>query len=191
MMRLGVYALVLGMAVPLITGCGSATREAVAAPGDPAPDSLYNFELEVEGEIVGAFRGVDGLNSEIEVIEFRDGVDEPVRKRPGRTTYANITLKKGYLAPSGLRAWWEQTLRGEFVHKDCVLTVFDSSGTPVDTYNLFNAWPCKWKGFSLDAKSGNVGDEEIELTIEGLERVQPPPPPEPGHKERPSRQRGG
>ena len=64
----------------------------------------YNFLLEIQdiiGDakiIVGGFKSVSGMDSETEVIEFKQGNDKVVRKKPGRTTYANITLERGYTA---------------------------------------------------------------------------------------------
>ena len=40
----------------------------------------------VPGATKGTFKGVDGLSTEIEVIEFQDGDDLFLRKRPPRTS---------------------------------------------------------------------------------------------------------
>ena len=37
-------------------------------------------------------------------------------------------------------------------------------------YNFFEAWPSKWKGFTLDGKGTDVNVEELELICEKLER---------------------
>ena len=62
----------------------------------------FNFRVEIEGITVAAFRNVEGLESETEVIEYQDGDDIYLRKRPGRTKYSNIVLKKGYIATRDL-----------------------------------------------------------------------------------------
>ena len=38
-------------------------------------------------------------------------------------------------------------------------------------YNFFEAWPAKWKGFTLDGKGNDVNVEEIELAVEKIERA--------------------
>ncbi len=77
----------------------------MANPG--VTDELYggfNFLLEIEGvvddtaNIVGGFKSISGMNSETEVTDFKQGNDVRVRKRPGRTTYSNIVLERGYTA---------------------------------------------------------------------------------------------
>ena len=56
----------------------------------------FNFSVEIENVTVGRFKSVDGLDSETEVIEYQDGDDMILRKRPGRTKYSNVVLKRGY-----------------------------------------------------------------------------------------------
>jgi phage tail-like protein len=47
----------------------------------------FNFRVEIEGVTMAAFRNVEGLDSKTEVVEFQDGNDVVLRKRPGRTSY--------------------------------------------------------------------------------------------------------
>ena len=42
----------------------------------------FNFIIEIEGLTAGRFKAVDGLDSETEVIEYQDGDDLILRKRP-------------------------------------------------------------------------------------------------------------
>ena len=68
----------------------------------------YHFLLEIQGVIsdnkviVGGFKSVTGMDSETEIIEFKQGNDLVVRKKPGRTTFANIVLERGYTATDDL-----------------------------------------------------------------------------------------
>jgi phage tail-like protein len=68
----------------------------------------YHFLLEIQGVIndnkviVGGFKTVSGMDSETEIIEFKQGNDLIVRKKPGRTTYSNIVLERGYTATDDL-----------------------------------------------------------------------------------------
>ncbi|MFT6143181.1 MAG: phage tail-like protein, partial [Myxococcota bacterium] len=78
----------------------------------------YNFLLEISGitgeakTIVGGFKSVSGMDSETEVIEFKQGNDRVVRKKPGRTTYANIVLERGYTATDDLWTWRNNIEKG-------------------------------------------------------------------------------
>ena len=43
-------------------------------------------------------------------------------------------------------------------------------GTEITRYNFFEAWPSKWKGFTLDGKGTDVNVEELELAVEKIEK---------------------
>ena len=126
----------------------------------------YNFKVEIEGVTTGAFKAVDGLDSETEVIEYQDGEDLTLRKRPGRTKYSNIVLKRGYVNNDELWKWRKQVIEGKVERKSGSIILLDDAGMAVMRYNFFEAWPCKWKGFSLDGKGSDVNVEEIELAVE-------------------------
>ena len=57
------------------------------------PFTSYNFLLEIEGITIDGFSEVTGLNSEQNVVEYRDGNEGLTpRKLPGLTKFGNITL---------------------------------------------------------------------------------------------------
>lgn len=130
----------------------------------------YNFKVEIEGVTTGAFKAVDGLDSETEVIEYQDGDDLTLHKRPGRTKYANIVLKRGYVNTKEFWEWRKQVVAGKVERKSGSVILLDDAGGEVMRYNFFEAWPCSWRGFSLDGKSSDNAVEEIELAVEKVER---------------------
>lgn len=130
----------------------------------------FNFKVEIEGVTQGAFRNVEGLDSETEIIEYQDGDYIILRKRPGRTKYSNITLKRGYINTSELWDWRKEVIDGKVSRKSGSIILCGDDGEEIMRYNFFEAWPCKWKGFSLDGKGTDVNVEEIELAIEKLEK---------------------
>ena len=130
----------------------------------------YNFKVEIEGVTVGAFRNVEGLDSETEIIEFQDGDDIVLRKRPGRTKYSNVSLKRGYINTDELWQWRKKVIDGVLERKSGSIILCADDGSEVMRYNFYEGWPCKWKGFSLDGKGTDVNVEEIELAVEKIER---------------------
>jgi phage tail-like protein len=131
----------------------------------------FNFKVEIEGVTQGAFKNVSGLDSETEVIEYQDGPDIVLRKRPGRTKYSNIVLKRGYVTSDELWKWRKGVIDGKTERKSGSIILCDDEGKEVLRYNFFEAWPCKWKGFELDGKGNDAMAEEIELAVERLERT--------------------
>ena len=118
------------------------------------------------------FDEVSGLGSEATVVEYKQGNDaSTVRKIPGLKKYTNITLKRGYVQNDDFWAWHEEILSGVVERRDGAVTFIDEAGTKVLRYEFFAAWPAKWSGPALTGKSNDVAIEEIELTVERIDRV--------------------
>lgn len=131
----------------------------------------YNFSIEIGGVDAGRFQAIDGLEVTTEVIEFQDGDDLVLRKRPGRTSYANIVLRKGYTASDALWTWMKATIDGKVERTAGSIILYgDDASTEIVRYNFFEGWPCRWKGFVLDGLGTGVAIEELEIAIEKIER---------------------
>jgi phage tail-like protein len=131
----------------------------------------FNFKVEIEGVTAGRFKNVEGMDSETEVIEYQDGEDRILRKRPGRVKYANITLKRGYVNTDEFWAWRKAVLGGTDAKKTGALVLQNDKGEEIARYPFYGAWPCKWKGWNLDGKGTDNVVEEIELAVEKIERA--------------------
>ena len=130
----------------------------------------FNFLVEIEGVSQAAFKNVEGLDSETEIVEYQDGDDIILRKRPGRTKYSNITLKRGYINTTELWDWRKKVIEGKIERKSGSVILCADDGSEIMRYNFFEAWPSKWKGFTLDGKGTDVNVEEIELAVARVER---------------------
>src|SRR5262245_34122050 len=81
-------------------------------PQDPYAN--YNFMVEINNVVVAAFKEVSGLDSKIEVIDYREGGDKfsPVRKLPGKVTFSNLVLKTGVTDSLDLYNWHQDWVKG-------------------------------------------------------------------------------
>ncbi|MDP2304971.1 MAG: phage tail protein [Pseudomonadota bacterium] len=137
----------------------------------------YNFLLEVQGIvsdnkiIVGGFKSMSGMDSETEIVEFKQGNDTVVRKKPGRTTYANIVLERGYTATDDLWQWRQNIENGKIDRRSGSIIILDQDGqTEVARYNFYEGWPCKWYVPDMNSDSSAMAIEKIEIAIEKVER---------------------
>ncbi len=138
----------------------------------------YNFLLEISGitgdskTIVGGFKTVSGMDSETEVIEFKQGNDRVVRKKPGRTTYANIVLERGYTATDDLWQWRNNIEKGIIDRRSGSIIILDQDlTTEVARYNFYEAWPAKWYVPDMDSDNSSMAIEKVELAVEKVERA--------------------
>ncbi|MGI8733930.1 MAG: phage tail protein [Pyrinomonadaceae bacterium] len=137
---------------------------------DPYKD--YRFQVEIDGIADSRFLECSGLGSEVAVIEYREG-GEPtaVRKLPGRASFSDITLKRGITESQDLYDWHRALLQGQNDRRNGNIRLLDDEGKEVVRWAFREAWPRKWEGPTLNAKSNEVAIETFVLACESLERV--------------------
>jgi phage tail-like protein len=163
----------LSVAVLLAVGVGISLRSEQSVRAQGAVGAFL-WTLEVEGDELGAFSGVTGLSSESEVIEqrvTRSNGSGTVVKLPGVLRWSNVTLRRGVTNDGRLYDWRRMVEQGQAGFRKSVrITCYAQDQRPVARFTLHNAWPVKWVGPSLDARSNELPVETIELAHEGLER---------------------
>ncbi|WNO11501.1 phage tail protein [Teredinibacter sp. KSP-S5-2] len=135
------------------------------------PYSNFNFIVERDGQVLGAFSEVGGLDSENTPIEYREGADatNAVRKLPGIESYTNITLKRGITGNMALWDWRKEVRdgTGAFPPTSTVtiklLNELRDENSPAMTWTVTDAWPTKITGPSLSAKGNEIAIEQVDL----------------------------
>jgi phage tail-like protein len=133
------------------------------------PYLSYNFAVEIDGLAMG-FSEVSGLQTEIEVQEYREGgVNEFIHKRAGPAKYpSNLILKKGVTDVSVLWNWYRDVAQGTIDRKTVYVVLLDSTGEEKLRWNFQQAYPVKWVGPDLKATASEVAVETVELAHSGL-----------------------
>lgn len=146
-------------------------------PTRDTPYGAYNFIVEFDGNdpatsALGGFSDVSGINTEITLMEYRQGNDKEnhVRKIPGMHKSGDVTLKRGIMGQTNFLEWINVT-RSDPTHKRVVkITLQDEQRNPILRWKLVNARPMKWTGPTLAAKGGSdVAMEELVIASEGFE----------------------
>ncbi len=167
--RLSLLALVLAALATLALPVSQINSTVHDRDIDPA--GRFTFVVEIDGIPASAFLSVSGLEAETELIEYRSGNDRTVRKKPGRTKYANVVLRRGYTGNSDLWNWYQQVIRGEFDRKNISIVLLRANQTELERYNLYEAFPVRYKNYELDSSKGMTPViEEIELSYEWFEK---------------------
>lgn len=161
-------ALALSLSLCVVSTSSAADR----ATGDDFV-KIGGFKVEIDGVIQGSFKSVEGLSVEVEVVEYKDGNDMSVRKRPGRVKYGDITLKRGYLeGKSALLGWIQEAGKtgGIRLHPMTIIAV-SPEGKALHRWNCFQCFPRTWKMSSMDARGNEVLTEEVVVVIESFEEA--------------------
>jgi phage tail-like protein len=137
-----------------------------AGPGGPLGD--------------GAFAECTGLDLEMDVGEYVEGGrNNSVLQRAGRVKVSRITLRRGMLYPPGatvhddLWRWLQDVVDGvrPIRRYDGTVSVLDDGGRAVATWAFSRGLPAKLVGPQLNARTGEIAIEELQIAHEGLRLV--------------------
>ena len=140
----------------------------MAGPDNP----ITNFQFIVNfGGESATFQEVTLPESEIEVIEYRNGSDvlSGVRKIPGLTKYSNLVLKRGLTKSPELYEWFRQTKQGILERRDITVSILNKEREPFATWRLRNCWPTKYSGPKLNAQGNEIVIETLEIATEDID----------------------
>lgn len=138
------------------------------------PVAKFHFEVSWEGAANGSIicSEVSGLNSTIDVIEYRDGKSEffyPT-KRPGLQKFDDIILTKAIFEDDeDFQAWHDKVAIDREEYRDTVTIVLKNElAEAVMTWELQNAWVSKWEMPDLNSMASEVAVEKITIVCENI-----------------------
>jgi phage tail-like protein len=140
----------------------------------PRTDPYMNFRflVEIDGIVQAGFADCSGFGSKVEVVEYREGGEEPtVHKMPGKVSYPDITLKWGVTKSRELYDWHLAAVKGEIQRKNGSIILQGSTGEEVVRWNFFGAWPSGWDGADFSAKGNDVAIDTLTVSCERVERA--------------------
>jgi len=140
----------------------------MADPNNPITN--FHFIVNFGGETT-TFQEVILPESEIQVIEYRDGSDvsSSVRKIPGLVKYSNLILRRGLTKSLELYEWFKQTKQGTLERRDIIVSILNKEREPFATWKFKNCWPTKYSGSALNAKGNEIIIETLEIAIEDVD----------------------
>lgn len=135
------------------------------------PYGGYNFMVELDGLTRAGFKECSGIESSVDVIDYREGTDPRNigRKLPGRRQPSAITLRRGVTDERTLWDWHNKAASGNIDRRSISIILCDETGAEKIRWNVTAAWPSKWTGPTLDAGASDVAIEALELVHEGIE----------------------
>lgn len=109
----------------------------------------------------------------LDVIEYREGSakESGTRKIPGLARYDNAILRRGATGSLSLYQWVNDIRNGNVTARRTVTISLMSEdlASPVLTWKLLRAWPCRHRYSDLEGKGTDVVMEELVLAYERLD----------------------
>jgi len=139
------------------------------------PVPKFHFEVSWENAENGSIicSEVSGLNSTIEVIEYRDGKSEVFypTKRPGLQKFDDVVISKAVFEDDeDFKAWYEKVAVEREEFRDTVTIVLkNEAAEAVMTWELQNAWVSKWEMPDMNSTANEVAVEKITIVCENIE----------------------
>ncbi|MDB5082718.1 MAG: conserved hypothetical phage tail protein [Chloroflexi bacterium] len=127
------------------------------------------FWVELDGILQAYFTECTGMSVSTETLKVKEGgLNTHVHHLPNRSSFTNITLKSGYTTSNALWNWYKNTAMGTVAKKNVTIILYDDTGTGGvnKRWILSGAYPVKWTGPSLNAKSNEIMFESIELAYD-------------------------
>ncbi len=143
----------------------------------PIANANSRFYVRIDKVPRAVFSEVSGLQMETELFEYAEGGNnEYVHRLPGLTKVGNVTLKRGVSVDNELLKWYSRVVRGIMDLRTVTISVYGTQQAalasdtvkPLITWELINAFPCKWTGPQLAANGDMVAVETIELAHMGV-----------------------
>lgn len=123
----------------------------------------------------GSFAECTGLEATMEPKTIKEGGrNYGAAQRAGGTTFATVVLKRGISSNQNLYQIFNSVSIGSFAPRmQVTINLFDVDGSAVLAWQLDRAMPIKYKFADFNARSAEVGIEELHLVHEGLWSVTP------------------
>lgn len=134
------------------------------------------FLFEVDGQTIGQFMEVSGLQVEVTVETIEEGGQNGFTHRlPGRMTWPNITLKRGITQSDNLFTWMTKSSGEQFAaagntltRSTAAITLLGPAGRRLRAWEFVDAFPVKWSGPDFAATATDVATETLEIAHHGF-----------------------
>ena len=105
--------------------------------------------------------------AEISQLTSETDLGSPPDRRVHR--YSTIVLRRALTSSRELYDWRRLIVDGKDDRRDVTIRLLSAPGGEiVNSWRLVGAWPCRWSGPVLNALSGDIAYEELELTFDDV-----------------------
>jgi phage tail-like protein len=129
----------------------------------------HKFNMEIDGVTMGGIHKVDGIEFEVEVVEYQDGEDITTHYRPGRFKPGRLILERDWSSTQEFLKWRKTVMDGKVERKSISLIFKNDAEEESKRVNFFDCYPAKWVAPTLSARSSGHASEKLEVVFERLE----------------------
>jgi phage tail-like protein len=146
---------------------------------DPVFPTAFSFRVSFQTQgITGAsgdssFQEVHGLTQTIPTMDLPEGgQNQYVQRLPQVPTYSDLVLTRGVVTNSQLIVWLQNAFdQFQFTPATLVISLLDSSGSPMVSWRVVGAIPTKWSVNNFGGKANELALETLELKYQYFVRT--------------------
>ena len=135
------------------------------------------FSMEIDGVLVAGVHTIEGLDSESDVVQYKDGEDGVSHTRPGNHKPGKLTLTRSWSKASDWRLWRNSIIggiaggavAGKVVRRSVSVIFHNDAGEEAGRMNFYNCWPSKWEAGTHDDRSSGHAAEKLVIVFETME----------------------
>jgi phage tail-like protein len=129
--------------------------------------SSYYFTVEIDGIQTDRFFECEGLEMTATVFEVEEGgFNTSTHKCIGQNRSPTLILKKGVNKNNELINWHQNNINGKFERKNISVILMNSAYEEIRRWDIYRAFPTRWKCSTLDASDNTFLVETIEIAYE-------------------------
>jgi phage tail-like protein len=128
------------------------------------------FSVEIDGVSVAGVHTIEGIETETDVVEYKDGEDRVNRTRPGNHKPGKVIMHKDWSNTLEWYTWRKKVLDGVTDRRSIsVIFLADDNTTEVGRMNFYNTWPTKHVLPTFKATSSAHASEQIHISFETMD----------------------
>ena len=152
----------------VMTAINGSDRSTKKGSKTPDPVGGLRFLVKADDCTIGRFAQCQGLMAEYEIEEYAEGGQNAfVHKLRGRMRHPNLVLSRGITHETGLMDWFLKT-QSAGKRGNISVSLLGPDGSPVRRWGFEGAFPVRWEGPVLNARSHTAATETLEIAHRGF-----------------------
>ena len=146
-------------------------RKAFSAQEVRRVEHISDYVVRVDiGEMESQYFHYFGrINSESQIILYRDGTSNTAMKLAGRSSVGDVELVRFASDNGFMREWMERVMENENFKRNVMIYLFDREGHAIDAWELTKVWPSRLY-YETDENFATVVEKTV-LVAEEIDRI--------------------
>jgi phage tail-like protein len=127
------------------------------------------FSVEINGVSVAGVHTIEGIETESDVVDYKDGEDGVVHTRPGNARAGKMVMIKDWSNTLEWYNWRKKVIDGLTDRRSISIIFHNDAGAEAGRMNFYETWPTKHVLPSFKATASGHANEQLHISFETME----------------------